>query len=175
VEGASIKCASQVGTFGAGTRLGTFVIDIKACSSLGETCQGLGQSAGLIEMPGEWHLVSLLSERKQYEVFFLLAATSNTMALHVECESVGLLLLWGSFLGTITKLSGTNFDIFIEKTGKTGSGSTAKQAIIEFGNNSGTVVKVAGLKAKLGTSVERPMSVGSATSLLFTSATIDET
>lgn len=173
-EGVKISCESGVGTFGAGTRLGTFTFDTKGCSVLEEPCRSLGQAVGssLIEMTGEWHLVSLLSERKHYEILFLTAATDNASALHVECEALGLVLLWGSILGLITKLSSTDYDIFIEKEG---SGSAAKQKIREFGNNSGEVVTVTGLKMKLGTGTERSEAVSSVSNLLTTSAVIAET
>jgi hypothetical protein len=154
LESTSVTCKKSTGTFGAGTRLGTFKIDFKECKSAGSECKGLGQSTELIEWKGEWHLVSLLAKRDHDELWLLLPASDNSSAVHIECASLGtLMLLWGNVLGSIEEISGRTFKLSIETAG---GGATLKQTVGEFGNNSAATVKVSGLKGKLNGGTERP-------------------
>jgi hypothetical protein len=176
VEGKTVTCTSDADTFGAGTRLGAFTIDIKNCTSKAKECHGLGQSAGLIELTGEYHLVSGLRNRKSYYIWFLLAAEDGVNAVHIECASpVGtLLLLWGNILGSIAAVPSTSTRTFKININTVDEG--LNQEITEFGNNNGAGV-AASLKGKLDGGVERPVTVEWKEFLLFMSAptTISET
>jgi hypothetical protein len=169
LEGATISCESGTSKLSAtSTKLGTFAIVFSGCKSVSKPCRSLGQAAGsgTIETTGEYHLVSLLTERKHYEVWFLLAATDSTAALHLECEAaaVGLVLVWGNFLGLIEEKSNRTFKLNVEREGE---GASVKQKITGFGNNGGTETKAAGLKGKIGTGVEKPAGEESENNLVF--------
>jgi hypothetical protein len=172
LEGVTIKCESATSKLSATTtKLGTFAILFNECKAFTKPCKSLGQAAAssVIEATGEYHLVSLLTERKHYEIWFLLAATNNTAALHLECESaaVGLVLVWGNLLGLIEEKSNRTFKLNVEREGE---GASVKQKITGFGNNGGTETTAAGLKAKLGTGVEKPAGEESENNLIFTNA-----
>jgi hypothetical protein len=164
--GAAINCSKGAIKLGAGTKLGTFAIDAKECKSLSKPCLGLAQEPELIESTGEWHLVSLKTERKSYEIWFLLASTDGATAVHIECLiPVGtLLLIWGNWLGLIEEKSERTFKINIETEG---SGVTLKQKFTEFGNNSGEAV-TASLKEPLRLEGSSPLTVSVQEALLLT-------
>jgi hypothetical protein len=158
LEGTTLSCEAGTSQLSATSKkLGTFRILFGGCKGSGKPCRSLGQSAGSSteEMTGEYHLVSLGSNRTHYLIWFLLSASDNTAALHLECESaaIGLSLLWGNFLGLIlTQPNNLTIKIDIETEG---GGATIKQKSTTFGNNSGTEITVEGLKGKLGTGTER--------------------
>jgi hypothetical protein len=172
LEGTSISCEKGTSTIGATNKKeGTFRINFSGCKSGGKSCISLGQTAvgSTVETTGAYQVVSLASNRSRYEMLFNLAAADNTEALHLECESaaVGLVLVWGSFLGAIEEKSGTTYKVIVETEG---GGSTVKQKITTFGNNSGTEVKVGGLKGKLGSGTERKAGESSEENLLAMAA-----
>jgi hypothetical protein len=162
----SIRCKTDVGKFGAGTKLGTFVIDFKECTSLAQPCTGLAQTSGLIEVTGEWHLVSSLTNRKSYAIWFLFASSDGATAVHVECSGAEgtLTLIWGNVLALIEEKSERTFKINTETEG---SGPTLKQKITEFGNNNGEIVK-SSLKGRTDGGPEVPIVGLLREDLLFT-------
>jgi hypothetical protein len=149
-----LACRNSATTLAAGAKLGTFAIAFRECKGGGRACTGLGQSEGTIEANGTWHLVSLLSDRTHYGLWFLLAASDDTEAIHDEC--LGLRLLWGNFLALIVTISSKTYKLNIETEGER---ATLKQTMTEFGNNSGETVKISGLKEKLGTGAEAVMNL----------------
>jgi hypothetical protein len=158
LEGTTLSCENNRDeTTATSKKLGTFRILFGGCKAGGKACHSLGQAAGseTEELTGEYHLVSLGSNRTHYLIWFLLGASTNTGALHLECESaaIGLLLLWGNFLGLIEEKSGTTYKINIESVG---GGATLKQAVVTYGNNSGEEITVLGLRGRLtNTGTER--------------------
>lgn len=164
LEGTKVTCKKGADTFGAGKTSGTFTLGFKECKSAGKECKGLAQAAELIELTGEWHLVSQKANRKSYDIWFLLASSDGTSAVHIECASpVGTLILtWGNVLGSIEAITERTFKINVETSGEA-------QKITEFGNNSGASV-TAGLKGKLDGGTERSAFEESKENLLFSNA-----
>jgi hypothetical protein len=161
VEGTNVSCEAGAAAISpTSKKLGTFRILFSGCKASGASCWSLGQSAGSLteEVTGEYHLVSLGSSRTNYLLWFLLSASDNTAALHLECESaaIGLVLIWGNVLGLVAIVSERTIKIIIETEG---GGKTIKQKSSNFGNNSGTEVTVEGLKGKLGTGTERKTGI----------------
>jgi hypothetical protein len=158
LEGTTISCEKGTSeTSATSFKLGTFRILFGGCKAGGKSCRSLGQALGslTIETTGEYHLVSLGSNRTHYLIWFLLGASTNTGALHLECESaaIGLLLVWGNFLGLILIISERTIKIDIESEG---GGSTLKQKVVTYGNNSGEEITVLGIRGRLtNTGTER--------------------
>jgi hypothetical protein len=168
LEGTTISCEKGSSTIGATNKKeGTFTITFEECKGGGKGCISLGQTAGSgkIVTTGGYKVVSLSAARTHYELLLSLSAADNTEALHIECESaaIGLVLVFGSLLGTIEEKSDVSYKLNVESEG---GGSTIKQKVTTFGNNSGTEVTVAGLKGKLGTGTERKAGENSEENLL---------
>jgi hypothetical protein len=162
LESTKVTCKASSDSFGAGTKLGTFKLDFTSCKSLGEECKGLAQSAALIELTGEWHLVPLRHEPKHYLILFLVPK------VHIECASPAgtLILVSGTVLGLI-KPQGTSkrtFEIAVETEG---AGATLKPKFSEWANNSGETTKPS-LKGSIDGGVEREGFESSPSNLLFT-------
>jgi hypothetical protein len=160
VEGTKISCPSGTTlTSPTSKKLGTFRILFSGCLSGGEPCHSLGQVLGslTIEVTGEYHLVSRASNRTFYEIWFLLASTDSTAALHIECEAaaVGLVSVWGNVLGQIKATPASSERTFIIILKAEGGGKTIKQELSTYGNDNGTEVTVEGLKGKLGSGTVR--------------------
>jgi hypothetical protein len=175
LEGTTITCEKNSDeTTATSKKLGTFRILFGGCKGGGKPCRSLGQAAGsgTIETTGEYHLVSLGTNRTHYLIWFLLGASTNTGALHLECESaaIGLLLVWGNVLGLIEEKSGTTYKLNVESVG---GGPTLKQAVVTYGNNSGEEITVLGIKGRLtNTGTERNGGESSEENLLaFATAT----
>jgi hypothetical protein len=163
LESTQVGCSSSSSTFGAGKKEGTFEITFKECKNGGKGCISLGESSGsgLIAVSGTWHLVTTAAGL--VGMWFLMAASDSTGALHLECESAtGLVLLWGNFLGLIGEFTAKTFAVFIERE------TTLKQVEEVFENNSGETIKVTGLKGKLGTGTEKVGTLESVENLLAT-------
>ena len=156
LEGISLPCSKSTSTFGAGKKLGTLTITFDECKAGGKECKSLGAGTETITAAGTWLLVSLVPWRTHYLMWLLLGGADNSEAVHIECAGslIGLVLVWGSLLGLIIG-AGTHYSLDIKRA------TTTKQEIEEFGNNSGEVVKVSGLKAKLGTGTARVATEGS--------------
>ena len=173
LEGKVLGCSSDKGLFGAGTRLGTFDLNFTGCLLENRVCKSLGEALASSEIlvTGEWHLVSLLANRKHYLLWLLLSPTDTAGAVHIECEALEkiLILVWGNVLGLING-GGTNYLIAIHRT------SGGAQELTEFGNNSVETVK-AELKGKIGKGVTREAfeEAGEVTLTMATSTTINET
>jgi hypothetical protein len=162
-ESTKFTCKTSTDTFGPlSARLGTFKLDFTKCKSVGEECKGLAQTAELIELTGEYHLVALKTERKHFLILFLVPK------VHIECASpVGtLLLLSGSFLGLI-RPQGSSVRTFELDVLTEGAGGTLKQQLTKFTNNSGEEV-TARLTASLDGGTEREAFDNSGIALLFT-------
>ena len=101
LEGTLIPCASAAGTFGAGPKLGTFVLTFTNCISGGKGCKSLGGTSGVIVVKGTWHLVSLWPWRTHYLLWLLISPSAQTEPVHIECEAavIGLVTVWGDLLG----------------------------------------------------------------------------
>ena len=169
MEGTTLSCEKGTSqTTATSKKLGTFRILFGGCKGGGKACHSLGQAAGseTEELTGEYHLVSLGSDRTHYLIWYLLGASTNTGALHLECESaaIGLSLLWGNFLGLILIVSERTIKIDIESEG---GGQTIKQKVTTYGNNSGEEITVLGLRGKLtNAGTERKATVSSEENLL---------
>jgi hypothetical protein len=166
LEGTNVSCESSTSAAAPASRgFGTLSIIFRTCKSGGKGCISLGQTAGsgIVEVNGEWHLVSLLGNRKSYEIWFLLSRLDNSEAIHIECEIAGLLLIWGNMLAPIAAMPGSNrsYIININRTG------TTKQEVEEFGNNNGETVKSGNLRGRVGTGSERLATAESVDNLLF--------
>jgi hypothetical protein len=161
-ESTKTNCKKSNDTFGAGQQLGTFRFHFEECRSLAEPCLGLAQALGSIEYTGEWHLVSLKAERTHYEIWLLIPL------VHIECvlPTSTLLLVSGNILGLI-KAQGTSERTFEIAIKTEGSGSTLKQALTEFGNDSGTAV-AASLKGSIDGGTEKAWFENWESLLLFT-------
>jgi hypothetical protein len=173
LEGTTISCtAGTTATSPTSKKLGTFKILFGGCKAGGEPCRSLGQAlaSGTIEVTGEYHLVSRASDRTFYEIWFLLASTDGTGALHLECEAstVGLVLVWGNVLGQINAEPSSSERTFKINLKTEGGGKTIKQELNTYGNNSGTEITAEGLKGKLGTGTERKGGESAEANLLFT-------
>jgi hypothetical protein len=164
-EGAQWTCQRSAGAFSAGTRLGTFSIDLKECA-----CTGLGQTLELIAVHGEWHLVRLLKSPLHYELL-LLFGPDNESAIHLECEAFGFLfLVWGAILGLISQLTPHTAELHFSTEGTTAS---LKETNKEYLNNAGENV-TSELKGKVDSTGEGVFGVTDQEALLFmaTAATI---
>jgi hypothetical protein len=163
VEGQALTCGSAKGTFSEGKSLGTFRVDFTTCGLLGQECKSLGQSAELIEVHGEWHLVHLKAEPTHSELLLLFGA-DNSDAIHIECALLSsLLLLSGSIVGSIAPVTPHTFALQFETEG---TGATLKQTTREFENNKGEIVKPE-LKGKANTGTERPAFLDQEEALIF--------
>jgi hypothetical protein len=170
LESTKVTCKSDTAKLGAITAVdGTFAIDFKECKSVGEECKGLAQSAGIVELTGEWYLVSQKANRKSFDILFLLAAEDSSSAVHIECSSPAgtLILVWGGVLGSIEASPSTSERTFKINVETEGAGSTLKQKIKEFGNNEGETVKP-GLKGRVDGGTEREAFEASKEDLLST-------
>jgi hypothetical protein len=174
MEGTIISCEAGTGVSSAtSTKLGTFKLTITQCKSGGEACHSLGQAnSSTVEVTGEYHLVSLASDRTFYEIWSLLGSDSAG-ALHIECnsEAVGLILIWGNILGQIIETANHTFQGILKTEG---GGKTIKQTINTYGNNTGTEITAEGLRGKLGTGTERKASISAEENLGHTEASILE-
>jgi hypothetical protein len=175
LEGTTTSCTGgTVAMSPTSTKLGTFKVLFGGCLAGGESCHSLGQALGslTIEVTGEYHLVSRASDRTFYEIWFLLAPTDGTGALHLECEAaaVGLILIWGKVLGQISATPASSERTFAINLKTEGGGKTIKQELSTYGNNSGTEITVEGLKGKLGTGKEREAGLRAEANLLFTTS-----
>jgi hypothetical protein len=164
VENTKVTCKTSSDTFGQlSTRLGTFKLDFLTCKSVGEECKGLAQSAGLIELTGEYHLVALKTEPKHFLILFLVPK------VHIECiDPINtLVLVSGDVLGLIKPQGGTSMRTFEIDVLTEGAGNTLKQQLTKFTNNTGEEI-TANLKGSVDGGTERESYENSGIALLFT-------
>jgi hypothetical protein len=155
LEGAKVACERSTGVFSAGTRLGTFSIDTRECLVKDEPCTGLGQTSGLIEVRGEWHLVRLLKSPLHYEIL-LLFGPDNGSDIHLECVFSGeLFLIWDGILALIVQLTPHTAELHFSTEG---GGVTIKETNREYLNNSGETITLE-LLGKIDSSAERVVGI----------------
>jgi hypothetical protein len=163
LEGAVVTCQTSEGNFTAGTSLGTFKVDFKTCTEAAGPCTGLGQTTGLIEVHGEWHLVRLVKSPLHFEIL-LLFGPDNGSDIHFECETTGsLFLIWDGILGLIIQLTPHTAELHFSTEG---AGVTIKEANREYLNNAGENITLE-LKGKIGSGTERVAGITEEKALLF--------